>query len=263
MRVGVVGVGLIGGSVAQALAQAGDALWLDDTSPSTQMALRQSRLGEVAPWEAWADQVDAVVVGVPLPVETDLVRKLVPRMRPQAQLLDLSSVKRPVQAVLQWASERVSVVSLHLMAGRETRGFHAASAELFRGCAGAVVDVGAGFPPEALLEWWQARLKTGPLSRWSVSDHDAAVAWVSHLPFLASYALRRLVEREQPGALALAGPGFRDTTRVGRSDVALMQPMLAANRAILRDALALFQEELLRASDALLRDEDSLLGEKG
>jgi prephenate dehydrogenase len=103
----------------------------------------------------------------------------------------------------------------------------------------------------------QAHLGTAPLSRWTIAEHDDAVAWVSHLPFLVSRALARLVERERPAALALAGPGYRDTSRVGRSDVSLMRPMLLANQAVLREALVALQEEIERTAAELLCEQNS------
>ncbi|PSR20387.1 MAG: prephenate dehydrogenase/arogenate dehydrogenase family protein [Sulfobacillus acidophilus] len=244
MTVGIVGVGLIGGSVAQALSAQKQSLWLDDRDPATKQALSRLRLGRVDSYVRWAGGVDTVVLAVPLQEMTRIIYDIVPRMRSTATLIDLSSVKGPVAEALRWAGQSVQVLSLHLMAGREVSGFTAASPDLFRDCAAAVVDIGLGSGPADAIAWWQQVLGCAPFGLWSAYEHDRAMAWVSQLPYLASRAVAQVVQAQAPQTMALAGSGFRDTTRVGKTALSEVLPMLSHNAEELSRALLALESEL-------------------
>jgi prephenate dehydrogenase len=244
MTIGIVGVGLIGGSVAQALSAKMESLCLDDRNPATVDALRRLRLGQVDPYVQWADQVDAVVLAVPLQETARIIYDIVPRMRSTATLIDLSSLKGPVAEALRWAGQSVQVLALHLMSGREVSGFAAATADLFRDCPAALVDIGLGFAPWDTMQWWQNALGCAPFTLWSVNEHDRAMAWVSQLPYLASRAVNQVVGARAPETMPLAGSGFRDTTRVGKTALPEVLPMLSHNAGELSRALLALESEI-------------------
>ena len=244
MKVGIVGVGLIGGSIAKALALQGVKLFLDDRDPATQEALQAQRMGLVAPWQEWAGSVDQVVVSVPLERAAGLIEVLSSHLGAASTLVDVGSVKTPLAPALVRASQHVRVLSLHVMAGRERSGFDQAAPDLFSGRPLAVVDVGVGFPEEERAVWWQHHLGTERPSYWTAADHDAAVAWVSQLPYVASRSLKQVVEKTLPKALLLQGPGFRDSTRVGTTPIETVNPMLISNREQLSRALLALESEI-------------------
>lgn len=263
MKVGIIGVGLIGGSTAWALAEQGFPLWLSDRNPDNEHRVKMSKLGTVAPWREWCAAVDMVVVAVPTGEVPGLLAQLVPAMRADAVLVEMSSLKVPLLHALSDASRRVRVLSMHVMAGREVSGFGAASGTLFEGAPAVAIDLPAGVDHE-LLSWWRKSLGTAPFAIWDAAHHDAAVAWISQLPYLASRALALVVEREAAAALDLAGPGFRDTTRVGQSDFDALAPMLAANRRELSRALLALESTLRGWRECLNRplDEFSVRGSR-
>lgn len=237
MKVGIVGVGLIGGSIAYALSQHGVALYLDDANPETARELQHRQLGQVAPYPQWASLVDQVVLALPMSEVPPIIDDLVPRMAEHSQLVDFSSLKLPLSKSLVQAGRRVTVVALHLMAGREVNGLDAARADLFSGWPLAVVDVGLGYPPAGVVDWWQSILHTDEPSYWSAAQHDAAIAWVSHLPYVVSRALRQAIEDHQGEAWRLRGPGYRDTTRVGMSPWEPLAGQLQENHQELEEGL--------------------------
>lgn len=255
MKVGIVGVGLIGGSTALALSQRGNQLFLDDANAATRTLLRQAGIGTVAPYAHWIGKVDAVVLAVPLGRMAETVLQVVPGMRRDASLVDMSSVKVPIAHHLKWAASLVRVMSLHLMAGREVNGFSQASANLFDGCAAAAMDIGAGFPSAEQLRWWQENLQCGTFALWDAGRHDAAMVWVSQMPYLVSRAIAHVVEHEAGDALVMAGPGYRDTTRVGRASWELMSPMLTNSKVELTRALLALESQLGEWRECLNRPE--------
>lgn len=243
MKVGIIGVGLIGGSIARALARHAIPLWMDDADAPTRRAIEALGLGTIGPWTDWIREVDAVAIAVPLPRVPEVVSQVVPMMRQDAALVELSSLKVPLLPSLLDAARRVRVLSLHLMAGREVSGFGSASPDLFHAAPAIAVDLNVPLDASA-LNWWRESLGTADFVVWDAVRHDAAMAWISQLPYLVSRALTVVTEREASGALAAAGPGFRDTARVGRSDLSAVLPMLRTNHAEVSRALLAFESTL-------------------
>ncbi len=244
MKIGLVGCGLIGGSILKALQGSGHDIYAWDQNDETNVQVAAAGLAQVDSPDTWAGIVDAVVLGVPMDFVPQMVSWIVPLMNPGSLLVDLSSIKRPVGQALAWALKRVRVLSLHLMAGREISGFEQSDASLFRGCPAAVVDVGGAISELQSGVWWCQTLGAQEPTVWGLEDHDAAMAWVSHLPYLVSQALGQAVAHGPHGVANLAGPGFRDTTRVGRTDPSQLEPFLKANAAEVRRALAGLEAEL-------------------
>lgn len=261
MKVGIIGTGLIGGSMARALYEHGVELYLDETDPDTVSEIERERIGYVASYPEWVGHVDSVMVAVPLTEAVSIIHGVVPLLSPEAWLVEGSSVKGPILDALRWAAERVNVASLHFMAGREVGGWVNASPTLFHGAPAAAVDTGSGFPPKDWLEWWQIRLGTAPFSYWTPAQHDAAMAWMSQLPYLASRAVRLVVEAHAPEAQVLAGPGFNDTVRVGRAAWKSVTPMFEAHPQELGRALLALESQIRRWRECLNLPDAGSLGD--
>lgn len=239
-----MGTGLIGGSILKALRGLNHDVWAWDQHDGTNAKVAAAGLARVDSPKQWAGTVDTVVLGVPMEFVPEVVSWIVPMMAPGSLLVDLSSIKRPLAESLSWAQARVRVLSLHLMAGREVSGFDEADGNLFRGCPAAVVEVAGQRVERDSGAWWCRTLGAQEPTLWRLDEHDAAMAWVSHLPYLVSQALGQAVARGPHGASSLAGPGFRDTTRVGRTDPGHMEPFLRANAAEIVRALDGLEAEL-------------------
>jgi prephenate dehydrogenase len=246
VKIGIVGVGLMGGSLALRLNDLGHALYLDDPDPETQQALRDARLGVVGPWSAWIGEAEVVVVSVPPAQMAPVLEDMAQKVGPAQQLVEWSSVKEPLVSTLQNIGRRVTTISMHPMAGREKRGFKAASRELFCGRPLLFVDYGLGYPDSGVMAWWAGVLEMS-VHQLPWDEHDRAIAWISQLPYVVSNALKEAVRGQvNPAWVALAGPGYRDTTRVGESDAAFWVPVLRHNRDELVTAIQAVKEELDR-----------------
>jgi prephenate dehydrogenase len=148
----------------------------------------------------------------------------------------------------------VHFVGAHPMAGSHLRGFEHAHADLFEGAACIVTS---GADPAALertAEFWRA-LGAHVVHR-DPAQHDAEVAWMSHVPHVLAFAFAGALEAAPPGAAAVAGAGFRDFTRIAQSDPEMWGDILTANRKALAAPLAGALEALqdfaraLEANDA-------------
>ena len=276
MHAAIIGLGLMGGSLALALRRAG---W---ASPITGVARRPETLaaarsagaidrGAADLASAPLDEADVIVLATPV---RTLLRQLpaVGRLaRPGAVILDLGSTKAEVCAEMARLPEGLQPVGGHPMCGKETGGFAAAEAGLFEGmnfvlCPLPRTSAAALATATSLAEAIGARVRVLDPVR-----HDRAVAAISHLPYLAAAGL---VNAAASGAatcggatggagtggdgslaLSLAASGFRDTTRVAASDVDMMLDILLTNRAAVLEWLEAYAGQLA-ALEALLRDDD-------
>jgi prephenate dehydrogenase len=142
------------------------------------------------------------------------------------------------------------------MAGSEKSGWQVARADLFRGATVIVTPTDATEPRaiKGVTALWEAL--GARVSALDPETHDRVVAAISHLPHVAAWALVDAVGRFEPGALAFAARGFRDTTRIAASDPAMWRDVLLANADAVGASLAAFRagldelERLIAAGDA-------------
>ena len=263
MRIAVIGMGLIGGSVLRAVAEAGHDTYGYDADPATR-GMARTAAGQARPAHRWhvsasvpeaVADTDLAVVAVPWPAVAGVVDELA-NCGYSGLVTDVTSVKGPVRDVFRerWRRSGMPLAGFvggHPMAGRETSGFAAADAKLFRGAAWALCLE----PDETLLADWLdvATLATSLGARvvpTTATEHDAAVATISHVPHLLAAALMR-VAADNPLALSLGAGSFYDGTRVAASPADLSAAMCGANSAAVTTSLASVADELDAGADAL------------
>lgn len=244
----VIGAGLLGASLGLALRSAGVEVQLADASPQALALARDLGAGEIP--DAAAAEPAIVVVATPPDVAAIAVLEAL-RAHPGAVVTDVASVKAPIELEVlagAVAVERTLDVSRyvgsHPMAGRERSGAAAAHADLFAGRPWVIVPH-AGSAERAVLavRTLAADVGSAPV-RMGASEHDDAVALVSHLPQLAATLVAtRLVDAPEE-ALALAGQGLRDVTRIAASDPQLWSTILVGNAAPVAAVLRQLREDL-------------------
>ena len=251
-RVGVLGLGLIGGSIAAGLAKAGWLVTGYDADADTLATARELNLASEyvdSIEELLAGEPDILVVAIPPKATIEVLSDL----DTDAVVMDVAGVKIPVMAA---GGHLPAFVGTHPMAGRETSGPRAASAALFSGASWVVVE---GAAPEATaLAVVVVEALGGRVVTMSASDHDAAVARISHLPQLVAGALLATAV-EEDGALELAAGSFRDLTRVGASQPIPWVETLQANAAAVLDSIGVLRERLAILEAAIVSDDDTLL----
>ena len=261
--VGIVGLGLIGGSLGLDLQAAGLEVRALVHREATAERARQRRLASVVSTEASVlEDCALVVLALPLDRLLDPDPTLLRALPPAAVLTDVGSVKQPVlerwQGLLSQAGREKQVglfVASHPMAGTALAGVEAGVAGLFQGRPW-VATPDAGSAPRALALVEALAKAVG--ARWltcGAADHDRAVAWISHLPVLVGAALLQATDLGSGAsglgdlARALASSGFADTTRVGGGNPELGTLMARCNREALlvcldgyREAIGTLQE---------------------
>lgn len=223
----VIGTGLLGTSLALALTAAGVEVQLSDTSPTSLALARDMGAGAI---RAGGDaQPGLVVVATPPDVAADVVLRSLAE-HPGAVVTDVASVKDRVGAEVRGRGGAAArrYVGSHPMAGRERSGASAADSDLFAGRPWVIVADGADPAAEAAVRDLAVDVGATPV-RMGAAEHDAAVAAVSHAPQLVSSLLAARLEDLPESALALAGQGLRDTTRIAASDPRLWAAIVVGN----------------------------------
>ncbi len=261
LRLGIVGLGLMGGSLALALRGRVASLLAVERRPDVrQTALRQG-IVDAAVEELTDDTppVDLLVPATPTRVILDTLVRL-PALRPEGcAVLDLGSTKRAVVAAMDALPPAFAALGGHPMCGKETAGLASATADLFHGqtfvlCPSRRTSPALWATALALVDAVGAR----PLVL-DAAEHDRLVAAVSHLPALVASTLMRVATDEQQWAVSASG--FRDTSRLAGSDPRMMLDILLTNREAILDALAAYENELAAVREALARGDEAGLTE--
>lgn len=247
-RVGVVGLGLVGGSLARLLAARGVPVVGTDPHPATRDAARAAGLDVADDVPALcAARPDLVVLAVPLRALRAVAADLARHLGPDATVTDVGSVKGPVRRDVAAAGLGERYVGAHPMAGTEHSGFAASSADLLDGAPWALT-VDATTDPARLATL--LRLVTGPLGGTAavLTDdlHDEATALVSHVPHVLATQLLNTVAGApvRDLALGLSAGSFRDGTRVAMTDPRRTEAMVVGNAAWVVPALRLALRDL-------------------
>ena len=250
MDVAVIGLGLIGGSLLQALARAGHRVIGYDADPATRDLAEDEGWTVAGSVAAAVADAELVALAVPLPVLPEVIAQLADH---DGLITDVTSVKGPVRELVRKYGLR-RYVGGHPMAGKETSGFAAAEPGLFDGCAWVLclepheTDLGDWLTLAALFTAMGARVV--PIT---AAEHDRAVAQISHVPHLFASALARQLEGN-PLAGTLAAGSFRDGTRVAATRADLIVAMCGGNVTAVREVLRGLLDGLERMDAALATD---------
>lgn len=268
-RVAVIGVGLIGGSFALALKQAGacgHVVGAGRNAANVKLALERGILDSVAADAvAAAHGADLVLLAAPVAQFPKIFQDIGSVLNPKAVVTDGGSTKRDVIAAARKGLGRkiAQFVPAHPIAGAEKSGAAAASAELFRGRRVIVTPLpeNADSSVRRIEAAWSAC--GARISRMDAQEHDAVLAAVSHLPHLLAFALvHEIAGRENSEQLfSYAAGGFRDFTRIASSHPEMWRDICLANKDHLLKELSRFEKSLKRIG-SLLESGDAAALEK-
>ena len=237
-QLGVIGTGLMGGSFALALKRAGLVQRVIGYSKSPSTTERAKKLGVIDDAAESAllavSGSDIVLIAVPVAATEATFKAIRHLVEPGCLFMDVGSTKRDVvDAARRVLKERIgSFVPAHPIAGKESGGVQHADAALYQGRQVILTPLSSTDPAlvQKAADVWSA---IGcHVLKMTADDHDAAFAAVSHLPHLLAFAYFSAIARQPAGNdyLTLAGPGFRDFTRIAASDPAVWRDILIANR---------------------------------
>jgi prephenate dehydrogenase len=253
--VAIVGLGLMGGSIALALReQRPDAVVIGIDRDATARA-QAARHGIDARADLGAVELaDVIVLATPVRSILEQLPAVGERAKEGALILDLGSTKRAIVRQMESLPARVHPIGGHPMCGKELAGFQAADAGLYRNALFVLTPLAR--TTQQTVDRAKAFVSTlGARPMLLDADrHDRAVAAVSHLPFALAATLVNLTTQmsgSDSAVLALAASGFRDTSRLAASDTRMMVDTLLTNRDNVADMLRAFSRELESFADSV------------
>ena len=258
-RLALIGCGLMGGSFALALRQAGLVQHIAGFSASEktrQRALELKVIDQACPSVAGAVHgADLVLLAVPVGAMHSSFAALQGSLSPSALLMDVGSTKCDVIAAARAAlGDRLNCfVPAHPIAGKEVAGIEHAEGTLYQDRRTILTPLPQNSIRQIKMasEIWTAI--GSHVSHMTPEAHDATFAAVSHLPHLLAFAAVNALTAQPQGAafLEMAGPGFRDFSRIAASDALVWRDILSANHAEVLSQIALFRTALDQFENAL------------
>jgi len=258
-KVGFLGIGLIGGSMALDLK---DHAWASqcigvDTGRNNQMrALELGLIDALMPMESALEHIDVLVVAMPVDNTVQVLPDLLNRLRPDQIIIEVGSTKTPVYEALKAHPRRAQFVSTHPMAGTEFSGPEAAIRNLFKGKRAVICDAEHSDPQA--LKRIEALYQKGlgmELIYMNSIEHDLHTAYISHISHICSFALANTVlekEKDEKRIFELASTGFESTVRLAKSSPETWIQIFHQNQENLLDVLDEYINTLLKYKGLLL-----------
>ncbi|WP_017732299.1 prephenate dehydrogenase [Nafulsella turpanensis] len=251
MIVGIIGLGLIGGSMALDLNKRGFATRIvgtDNNQHHVQIAKKAGIIQEESSLPDIAQKCDLLVLATPVDVAPGILLELLDQVKEDTVIIDVGSTKEHICRAVEQHPRRKQFVACHPIAGTENSGPGAAHHKLFDNkvniiCNAHESDTGAVKKAEALF----ASLKMDSIHM-EAREHDRHIAFVSHLSHISSFALGLTVlniEKDEKSIFNLAGSGFASTVRLARSSPDMWAPIFNQNARHVSVALGAYIEQLL------------------
>ena len=266
-QLGLVGCGLMAGSFALALRRSGQVERVVAFSPSERTTRRALELGIIDQRADSAAQAvqgsDVVLLGVPVRSTHSCLADIRDHLAPDALLMDVGSTKGDVIDAAQRAlgSRITQFLPAHPIAGKELAGIDHADARLYQHRVTILTPLPSNTPAQIDLarQLWLA--VGSQVILMDPKQHDAALAAVSHLPHVIAFAALHALLDQAGGTdfMAVAGPGFRDFSRIAASDPAVWRDILLSNRTEVLHQSRLFRQALEQLEQAIEQsDADAL-----
>lgn len=256
-RICIVGLGLMGGSLALALRGYCTRLIGVDPDPETLALAREKTVVDFATDDLAEvlDQTDLVILAAPVRVNLALLEKI-PQIHPgQLSIIDLSSTKSVIVAAMDQLPERFAALGGHPMCGKEEAGLSHADGKLFWDTTFALTETARTTPALRTLAGQIITVISAQPLWVDAPTHDRWAAATSHMPYLISSALAASTPLE---VAPLIGPGFQSTSRLAGSDITMMIDILTTNREQVLGALARYKSTLEEIERAMRNNGDEL-----
>ena len=263
--IGVIGLGLIGGSLALDLkcrGYAGRVLGVEKNPENAEVALRIGLVDQVVSQEDCIGQADIIIVAVPVGTAVKLIPAILHKIVPRQMVIDVCSTKSQICHAVKYHPRRQQFVSTHPMAGTEYSGPTAAQLGLFDGRACIFADAEQSAPQAVkTIEGMYQVLNMRPTFM-NADQHDVHTAYVSHISHVTSFALALTVlekEKDEKHIFDLASGGFASTVRLAKSNADMWVPILTQNRDNMLQVMDTYMKEIQQFRDAIATfDEDRL-----
>lgn len=264
-HVAVLGLGVMGGSLARALSELDDEPHITGWTPDERERSEAASIGAIhssaGSWESAVARAELIVIATPMSASLELLRAIPSVALPEAVLTDVVSLKGPLHEVARDRGLAGRYVGSHPMVGGEGSGFLSSRADLYRDAPVWITadeaSQGSGGARDRVIDFWEM-LGARPTTT-EASEHDRLMALCSHVPQLTANALARVLQDSgvRPHDL---GPGGRDMTRLAASGSGMWTDLFEHSPAEAVQGLRALGRELDRLADALDGGDTDVIG---
>ncbi|HUX83774.1 MAG TPA: prephenate dehydrogenase [Chitinophagaceae bacterium] len=261
MKITIIGLGLIGGSLSISLREKGfcdRVTGIDQDPANLEKAISLGLVDGTAPFVEAIRGSDLIFLAIPVDATVDLLPEVLDLVGPGQVVADMGSVKGAIAAAADRHPNRGRFVSLHPMAGTEFSGPAAAVRDLFRDHTMVFCDSGKTDSDALELMKGMANLLEMRSIYLEAPEHDLHAAYVSHISHITSFALALTVlekEKEEQRIFELASGGFESTVRLAKSSADMWVPIFRQNKTNVLDVLQEHIRQLNRMKEVLEKDD--------
>lgn len=257
-KIGIVGLGLMGGSFSIALQETSEAFYfigLDHNKKHCEEALELGLVNEIAQTLDEIKHCDIIILTIPVDGIIAVARALTD-IDPQCTVIDFGSTKKKISESIP-VEIRSNFVTAHPMTGTEKFGPSAAEKGLYKDKVVVLCDLEkSGEHQRSTAEKLFDNIGMN-LVVMGAEEHDRHAAFISHMPHAISYSLANAVMKQEASTsiVALAGGGFRDMSRIAKSSPNMWEDIFKQNKSNLLEAINTFQSELKKCQKMVENDE--------
>jgi prephenate dehydrogenase len=264
MRTTIIGLGLIGGSMAKDLRKskfATELIGVDVNEEHAKQAVKIGLVDRVESLENGLKNTDIVVIAIPVDKELQILSKVLDHISESTTVIDLGSTKKVLVDSVRNHPKRRNFIPAHPMSGTENSGPTAAIEELFKGKIAILCDQEDSGPQHLALVEKMFQSLGMDIAYMTADEQDHSTAFVSHLPHAAAYALANAVQDKEDRKIIfdLASGGFRSTVRLAKSSSTMWHPIFQQNREYVVESLDVYIKHLREFRDCLKEKEDDKL----
>ena len=264
MKITIIGLGLIGGSLAKDLRKskfATELIGVDASKEHAKQALQIGLVDRIETLEEGVKNTDVVIIAIPVDKEAMLLPKILDLINSSTTVTDMSSTKRVIIETVKNHQNRKNFVPAHPMSGTENSGPTAALDDLFRGKITILCDHEDSGPQHLALVEKMFQVLGMDIAYMSADEQDHSTAFISHLPHAAAYALANAVQSKEDRSIIfdLASGGFNSTVRLAKSSSAMWHPIFQQNRNYVVESLDVYIKHLQEFRDSLYNKQDDKL----
>ena len=266
MNTTIIGLGLIGGSLAKDLRKSHFATHITGVENNPEHAKQALELGlvdKIEPLEKAVKNTDLVIIAIPVDKEVELLPRLLDLIGYNTTVTDMGSTKRVITETVKNHEKRKNFVAAHPMSGTENSGPTAALEDLFRDRITILCDQEDSGPQHVALVEKMFQSLGMDIAYMTSDEQDHSTAFISHLPHAAAYALANAVQDKADRNIIfdLAGGGFRSTVRLAKSSGTMWHPIFQQNRNYVVESLDVYIKHLQEFRDCMFNKEDERLME--
>ena len=263
MDVTIIGLGLIGGSVAKDLRKkkfASHIIGVDANEEHSSQALEIGLVDKILPLEKAIQKADLVILATPVNTVLSLLPVVLDQIAENTTVIDLGSTKGVIAKKVENHPKRKNYIAAHPMSGTENSGPTAALEGLFEGKISIICDHEKSGPQHLALIEKMFQLLGMDIAYMSSDEQDHSTAFISHLPHAAAYALANAVQDKEDRSIIfdLASGGFQSTVRLAKSTSSMWGPIFQQNKEYVVESLEVYIKHLTELKNSIKNDEEKM-----